>query len=211
MKKIYWLAAGLVILASCKKNDLTPATEESARNSAATVAERQESTSFTQIGRIDIGGSGAAEISAFDPETKKLFVVNNTSGNNRIDIINLSNPASPVLIGNIPVAPYGGLVNSVYVSNGKLAAAIEASIKTNAGKVVVFNTTTHAEIAVRTVGSLPDMVCFSPDGKYILTANEGEPNDSYTIDPMGTVSIIDVENNYTVINLHFSGFAEHLG
>jgi hypothetical protein len=210
MKKIYWLVAGLVILASCKKNDLTPATEETARNSAANVAERQESTSFTQIGRIDIGGSGAAEISAFDPETKKLFVVNNTSGNNRIDIINLANPASPVLIGNIPVAPYGGFVNSVYVSNGKLAAAIEASIKTNAGKVAVFNTTTHAEIAVRTVGALPDMVCFSPDGKLILTANEGEPNDSYTIDPPGTVSIIEVENNYNVTTLDFSGFAGQL-
>src|SRR6187399_362417 len=192
MKKIYWLVAGIVVLASCKKNGLpeTSSTEQN-RNAPAVTSERQESTSFSQIGIIDIGNTGAAEISAYDPDTKKLFVVNNTSGNNRIDVINLTNPAAPALLSSISVAPYGGLVNSVYVSNGKVAAAIEATIKTSPGKVAVFNTTTHAEIAVRTVGSLPDMVCFSPDGKYILTANEGEPNDSYTIDPMGTVSIVD--------------------
>jgi DNA-binding beta-propeller fold protein YncE len=208
MKKIYWLAAGMVILASCKKNDLTPSTpDEASRNAATNVAERQASADFAQVGIIDIGGSGAAEISAYDPATKKLFVVNNTSGNNRIDVINLANPASPVLIGNISVAPYGGFVNSVYVSNGKVAAAIEAIDKVSPGKVVVFNTTTHAEIAARTVGSLPDMVCFSPDGKYIFTANEGEPNPAYTIDPVGSVSIVDVNNNYNVTTLDFGGFA----
>src|SRR4030095_11836412 len=74
-------------------------------------------------------------------------------------------------------------------------------------KIVVFNTTTYAEIAVRTVGALPDMVTFSPDGNFILSANEGEPNDAYTIDPLGTVSIIEVENNYEVTTLDFGGFA----
>jgi len=207
MKKFYWLAAGMVILASCKK-DLNPSTtNESSRNAASNVAERQESTEFTQIGMIDIGGSGAAEISAYDPATKKLFVVNNTLNNNRIDVLNLTNPAAPALITSISVAPYGGLVNSVYVSNGKVAAAIEATDKVSPGKVVVFNTTTYVEIAVRTVGSLPDMVCFSPDGKYIFTANEGEPNSTYTVDPVGSVSIVDVNNNYTVTTLDFGGFA----
>ena len=81
---------------------------------------------------IDLGESGAAEISAFDPHTRKLFVVNNTAGNNRIDVVNLSNPSAPILITTIPVSIYGGLVNSVYVKNGKLAAAIEAVVKTNA-------------------------------------------------------------------------------
>jgi DNA-binding beta-propeller fold protein YncE len=207
MRKIYLLLAGFALLASCTKKDISEKelTEEIA--TASTGNSNHESATFAEAGMIDLGETGAAEISAFDPLTKRLFVVNNTAGNNRIDVVNLSNPSTPFLVTSLPVSTYGGLVNSVAVKNGKLAAAIEAVVKTNAGKVVVFNTETYAEIAVKTVGSLPDMVTFSPDGNYILTANEGEPNDAYTIDPFGTVSIIDIQDNYSVTTLDFGGFA----
>ncbi len=107
----------------------------------------------------------------------------------------------------ISITPYGGAVNSLSVSNGKLAAAVQATDKQSNGKVVVFNTGDYSKIAEITVGALPDMVTFSPDGKYIMSANEGEPNDAYTNDPSGTVSIISVENNYSVATLDFSSWA----
>ena len=210
MKKTYLLLAGIIMLVSCTKSYQEPQANNEEIATAAGGNSNHESQTFGESGMIDLGESGAAEISTYDPLTKKLFVVNNTLNNNRIDVVNLSNPNAPVLITSIPISAYGGLVNSVYAKDGKVAAAIEASVKTNAGKVVVFNTTTHAEIAVRTVGSQPDMITISPDGKYILTANEGEPNDAYTIDPLGTVSIIEIEDNYSVTTLDFSGFASQV-
>ncbi|MDF2191184.1 choice-of-anchor I family protein [Paraflavitalea sp. CAU 1676] len=169
----------------------------------------EDPATFAEIGTIDIGDVGAAEISAYDPQTKRLFVVNNgqEGKDNKIDIIDFADPTKPKDIGDISTAPYGGYVNSVSVSNGLLAAAIESINKQEPGKVVVFNTANNAEVKSITVGALPDMLTFSPDGKYILSANEGEPSADYTNDPAGTVSIISVKDNYAVTTLDFSAFA----
>ncbi|MGY3214924.1 choice-of-anchor I family protein [Mucilaginibacter sp. HD30] len=165
----------------------------------------EDPATFAEIGSIDIGDVGAAEISAFDPLTKRLFVVNNGTVN-KIDVIDFSNPGAMTVIKSISMAPYGGAVNSVAVFDGKLAAAIESVDKQANGKVAIFKTDDYSEVKVITVGALPDMITYSNDGKFIITANEGEPNDTYTNDPVGTVSIISVSDNYAVTTLDFSGF-----
>ena len=202
MKKILFPALGLIFLLAC--NEPLPVLNDAENTQLK--SGNSESSTFTLSGSIDIGSKGAAEISAFDPITNRLFVVNNSAGNNRIEVVDFSDPSSPSVIDNINTAIYGGLVNSVSVSNGKLAAAIEATVKTNNGKVLVFNTGDYSVLATVEVGALPDMVAFSPDGNMIISANEGEPNDAYTIDPVGTVSIILVNEDYNVTTLDFSGF-----
>lgn len=183
----------VLIFSSCKKNDaINPISEDA--------------ISFAETGSIDIGDLGAAEISAYDPATKRLFVVNNSTVN-KIDVIDFADPSKPTLLSSIQLAAYGGFVNSLAVSNGKLAAAIEAVDKQAAGKVVIFNTSNYTEVKVIPVGALPDMITYSPDGKYILTANEGEPSTDYLNDPLGTVSVISVNENYGVVNVDFSSFA----
>jgi hypothetical protein len=188
---LFLLAASLV---SCKKDKTEPE------------GPLEDASTFAEIGSLDIGNVGAAEISAFDPATNRLFVVNNGAVN-KIDVIDFRDPAKMSVIASIAMEPYGGAVNSLSVYDGKLAAAIESTNKQANGKVVVFKTSDYSMIATVNVGALPDMVTFSPDGKYILTANEGEPNAAYTNDPAGTVSIITVDNNYSVINIDFSAFA----
>lgn len=206
MKKILFPVLGLVFIFACNEPSLIDENGNTELKSGNSSSKNKESSTFTLSGSIDIGSKGAAEISAFDPITNRLFVVNNSAGNNRIEVVDFSDPSLPTVIGNINTVSYGGLVNSVSVSNGKLAAAIEATVKTNNGKVLVFNTDDYGVLATVEVGALPDMVTFSPDGNMIITANEGEPNDTYTTDPIGTVSIILVNDNYSVTTLDFSGF-----
>jgi DNA-binding beta-propeller fold protein YncE len=141
---------------------------------------------------------GAAEITAFDPASKRLFVVNSVIGT--VDVLDLTNPASPRKIGTIDITALGASVNSVAVSDGLVALAIEAAPKTNPGVVAFFNAASLARLGQVTVGALPDMLTFTPDGRTVLVANEGEPN-SYgavdSVDPEGSISLIAVNRTGT--------------
>ncbi|MCX8019229.1 MAG: choice-of-anchor I family protein [Chitinophagaceae bacterium] len=179
----------------------------SCRKSTTPTPPPEDAVTMNEIGSIDLGDLGAAEIAAYDPLTQRLFVVNNSSPTaSKIDVLDISKPEKPVFLQAIDVSRYGGFVNSVDVYDGMLAAAIEGAVKTNNGKVVIFKTSDYTEVKVIDVGALPDMITYSPDGKFILTANEGEPNDDYSVDPLGSVSIISVPE-YTVKTVDFSVFA----
>lgn len=132
---------------------------------------------------------GGAEIVAHDPATQRLFVVN--GGTQTIDVIDASNPSSLRFLFTISLAAYGSAANSVAVKNGVVAAAVEANVKTDPGKVVFFDVN-GAFLSSVGVGALPDMLTFTPDGSRVLVANEGEPNDDYSVDPEGSVSIINL-------------------
>ena len=72
-----------------------------------------------------------------------------------------------------------------------VALSVVSDPKTDPGYVVLL--TKDGEFITKVqVGALPDMVTFTPDGKKLLSANEGEPSDDYSVDPEGTISIIDV-------------------
>nr|WP_294779481.1 choice-of-anchor I family protein [uncultured Flavobacterium sp.] len=198
MKKLsISLIAAVLILASCTNDEKNNEPEFSVSENPGT---------FKEIGSIKIGGEAAAEISAYCEKTKRLFTVNN-SGVNQIDVIDITDPAKPAIVGKIDLTAYEGAANSVSVFDGKLAVALESTInKQGNGKVLVFNTSDYSLIKQVTVGALPDMVTFSPDGKFIMTANEGEPNTDYSQDPNGTISIIET-STYAVTTLDFSSFA----
>lgn len=146
------------------------------------------------IGRYttDVYADGAAEIVSYDPASKRLFVVNANS--KTVDVIDISNPENPIPRPSFDVTPFGKQANSVAVKSGVVAAAVEAVDKQASGRVVFFDAATGAYINDLEVGALPDMVIFTPDGSHVLVANEGEPNDAYTVDPEGSISIIDLTN-----------------
>ncbi|CCQ98680.1 putative 5'-nucleotidase [[Clostridium] ultunense Esp] len=142
---------------------------------------------------LDKGGS---EIVDFDPKTNYVYSTN--SATKSIDILKLNHDGiltvekSVYFPTLIPDFTADGITSvAVNPNGGYLAAAVPADPKTNEGKVV-FLTTDGRVITSVYVGSLPDMLTFTPDGSKVLVANEGEPNNDYTIDPMGSVSIIEV-------------------
>lgn len=166
-----------------------------------------QSLTINELGRYTDGRDGACEISSYDSQTSKLFTTNSVSDS--IDIVDVSTVSSPSRVGGINVKAYGGGVNSVVVVNGThLAAAIEADVKQDNGKIVFFDLN-GAFVSEVTVGALPDMVAVSPDGSKVICANEGEPNDDYTVDPDGSISIIDITGgiaNLTNSNVTTLGF-----
>lgn len=164
-------------------------------------------TTFGQLDLNPIGsyGSGqwdasAAEIPAYDAATQRLFVVNATIG---VDVLDISNPYAPSKITTINLPG----TNSVSVHNGVLAIAQQNATKTSNGFVHTYAAGGNFAAALNTynVGALPDMVTFTPDGMKLVVANEGEPNDAYTIDPNGSVSIIDL-NTHAVTPVNFNSF-----
>lgn len=149
------------------------------------------SIAITPLGTYASGHylAGGAEIAAFDAESEQIFVVNLADAS--VDILDASDPAELVKVGVIDVTPFGAAANSVAVHEGVVAVAIEASPKTDPGTLAFFDSEGRLLSAVQ-AGALPDMVTFTPNGDYVLVANEGEPNDAYTVDPEGSVSIVDL-------------------
>ena len=157
-----------------------------------------------------------AEISAFDPTTNRIFTVAALV----MEYYMLSNAGILSAPTNMPFgftsAGNNILPNSVAVKNGVVAvsyAIVNAvSSAQQPGVVAFYNASTAAYNSQVTVGFLPDMLIFSPDGTKIFTANEGEPN-SYgqgnSFDPEGSVSIINISGGVasaTVNTVGFTGF-----
>ncbi|WP_298137965.1 choice-of-anchor I family protein [Flavobacterium sp.] len=142
------------------------------------------------IGSFDPSGTNTStcEIVVHDPASQRLFTTSAIAG--YLDIINFSNPTAPTVINSVNMNPYGG-VTSVAVKNGIVAVASPNTDETLNGSVVFFDTNGTFLNQV-TVGALPDMITFSPDGTKVMTANEGQPNIDYSIDPEGSVSVINI-------------------
>src|SRR5690606_18995910 len=147
--------------------------------------------SITLAGRYVTGvyDESAAEIVTFDPETRRAFVVNAASS--EVDVLDLDDPAAPALLFSISVSDVGADANSIAVRDGVVAIAVQAENATDNGSVALYDTDGN-RLAVVEVGALPDALTFSPDGRWVLVVNEGEPREDYAIDPEGSISIIDL-------------------
>lgn len=171
----------------------------------------QSALEMEVIGTYNSGifDDGAIEIVTYNAADQKLYAVNGATG--AVDIFSIADPTNIERIDSILLSDFGDKANSVAFYNGVLAVAVEADDFDAAGMAVFFDGD-GMFLSQVTVGVLPDMITWSPDGQFVITANEGEPDDDYTDDPMGTISVIDMSGgaaNLTQANvttLDFTNF-----
>jgi DNA-binding beta-propeller fold protein YncE len=142
------------------------------------------------LGSIQLAG---AEISAYDAASQRVFTTSDVG----LQIIDLSDPSDPQLITTITF-PGSSDVTSVATYDGLVAVAVPAVNRTDPGTVYLLDADGKI-VNSFAVGSLPDMVTFSPDGNRILVANEGEATlfaerapGSAGVNPEGSISVIEV-------------------
>ncbi|PTP26973.1 choice-of-anchor I family protein [Vibrio splendidus] len=180
-------------------------------------ASNAEVTGISLVGRAIADApfdTSAAEIVSYDSCTDKLYVVNAQA--QKVDVLSMNSASEPTSSGSINLqsaaAAAGidiGAANSVSTHQGLVAVAIENADKQQNGIIALYRSDTLELITTYTAGALPDMVSFSKDGRYIASANEGEPNADYSIDPEGSVTLVDLTNGplqATVTQIDFNAF-----
>jgi len=140
-------------------------------------------------------GSNSAEIVVYDSSTYRLYIANSIGA--KLDIVDFSNPSSPSLLSSVNVSTYGN-INSVAVHNGVVAMAIENANAQLNGSIVFLNQD-GVFISQVEAGAMPDMITFNKDFTKVLTANEGEPDATYAVDPEGSVTIVDLTPGYAAL------------
>lgn len=127
-----------------------------------------------------------AEIVAYMPSRKKLFVV----GEEKVmEVVSLDNPEKPKVEGAMRLSGHG---SSVTVNGDYIAVSEIADVEYDSGYVEIFRFEGNAPKRLGTyrVCPQPDMITYTPDGKMLLAACEGSPNKDFTEDPDGGVAII---------------------
>ena len=172
------------------------------QSSQQPIASDAEVTGLTLVGSSIADApfaTSAAEIVSYDSCTDKLYVVNAQA--KKVDVLSMNADSSPNSEGSIDLQSAAlasginiGAANSVSTHQGLVAVAIENADKQQNGIIALYRSDTLELITTYTTGALPDMVSFSKDGRYIASANEGEPNSDYTIDPEGSVTLVDLAN-----------------
>lgn len=168
-----------------------------------------ESKSFIEkVATFSTGSSsedgGAAEIVKYNKDNNKFYVINGIKS--QIHIVSLDNANGNLnedSIINVKefVEKDGfvyGDITSISINNERkeIAVSVQEQDYTKNGKVVIVDYDGNLK-SIYEAGVQPDMITYTPDSKYILTANEGEPRSGVgegIIDPQGSVTIVNLES-----------------
>lgn len=175
---------------------------------AASSTSTMPSYTMTKIAGYQAGQpneeGGVAEIIKYNPDNQMFYLVNGQS--QKVELVSLSKlsgkdstalqATKKLDVSSLIPGFAAGDVTSIDVNTKQklIAVAVQAKVYDANGAILLLdydgNYVSHIETGVQ-----PDMVCFSSDGSYVLSANEGEPREGYAdgaVDPLGSVTIADI-------------------
>ena len=144
----------------------------------------QMGTALKQVASIPMA---TAEISAFMPEKNLLFVV---GGENVLEIVDLTDPLNPKKLNDIKLP---GGASSVTVHGDLVAVSLLNNPEWKKGHVQVMRYNKKLEVlGLHELCYMPDMITFTPDGKNLLVACEGSPDETFSEDPEGGIGVLTI-------------------
>ena len=149
---------------------------------------------------------GAVEISAFAPDLGRLYTTSQSSMS--VLAFDLNTKASILNpVAQFDLSSYGQQIQSVAYHSGLQAVvvAVAPAVTTDPGTLVLLHALDGSLLRKCPTGVLPDMVGVSENGRWIVTADEGQPSEDYQIDPVGSVTILDT-TTMTAQTVDFSTF-----
>ncbi|AYA74659.1 Ig domain-containing protein [Bacillus sp. Y1] len=196
-----------------------------AKNEAQILQEESVNGKLSYIGNYQTGMSnkdgGIAEIVKYNKDNQKMYLVNGAAQS--VDIVSIANMTSNKktefkIDTRLDIAAMGqahgfasGDITSIDINTNEkiIAIAVQGATYKDHGSIVILNYEgkyiKHFEAGVQ-----PDMVTFSHDYKYLLSANEGEPREGYAeagaTDPIGSITIIDIKKGVDKATAQTIGF-----
>jgi hypothetical protein len=204
MKHFVWLGVLLIVLGVQAR--AKPAAERETLKTGV-------NGKLSHIGAYSVGETsadgGIAEIVKYNKDNKRIYMVNGALGS--LDIAD----AAALRSGKFTSLPlykridisamgtahgfdYGDLTSVAINTRNKIIALAVQHREYNAPGYIVIINYEGEYIRHYGAGVQPDMICFTPNGQYILTADEGEPRQGYAagaIDPPGSVTIVNINTN----------------
>ncbi|MBP1967784.1 choice-of-anchor I family protein [Paenibacillus aceris] len=165
-----------------------------------------DALSISKIGQFAVGvtnkDGGVAEIVKYNKDNNKFYLVNGSGNPPSLEIVRLDLVQGLVKEKTITIKDlvekdgflYGDLTSvDVNTKTKRISLSVQELDSKKPGKILVID---YEGTVLKSYesGIQPDMIKSTSDGRYILTANEGEPRTSGA-DPEGSVTIVDTTND----------------
>lgn len=221
-KAILGLAMAGGVLAGTLQLSGTPVL---AKNEAQIFQVESVNGKLSSIGNYQTGMSnkdgGIAEIVKYNKDNQKMYLVNGAAQS--VDIVSIANVKSNKttefkIDTRLDITAMGqahgfasGDITSIDINTNEkiIAIAVQGATYKDHGSIVILNYE-GKYIKHFVAGVQPDMVTFSHDYKYLLSANEGEPREGYAeaeaTDPKGSITIIEIKKGVDKATAQTIGF-----